>query len=211
MFFVLFLDQDKADFGLDDIRTRNRVKNELFRLNACCDVGCLLDLILLLFFRQKMRPFIECLLFDGLLSAEAGLVEVLRLEHDLALHLLDLSLEIEGILLPHSQLLYLTKYQSYRVYDDEEESLNIFEAENLLDFFIVGVLLADPLWMLSCDLVPQPVSEVGVEEDAGVEAVASLDHLSWLSVVQVHSLEHVFGWEVVVCDIEVLVLLLFYD
>lgn len=105
MFLILFLDQDEADFGLDDIRTRNRIKNEFIRFNACCNVVCLLDLILFLFFRQEMCLLIDCLLLDGFLSAEAGLIEALRLVQDLALHLLDLFLEIERVLLPHSQLL----------------------------------------------------------------------------------------------------------
>ena len=108
MFLVLLLDQNKTDFGLNDVRARNRIKNELIRLNACCNVVCLLDLILLLLFGQNMRLLANDLLLDGLLSADAILIELLRLEHYLELHLLDVFLEIERVVLPHSQLLYLT-------------------------------------------------------------------------------------------------------
>lgn len=90
-------------------------------------------------------------------------------------------------------------------------SLNILKPKNLLDFFVVRVLLADPVRMLGCDFIPEPVSEIGIEEHAWMEAVASLDHFSWLSVIQVHSLEHVLSWEVIVSNIEVVVLLLFDD
>lgn len=90
-------------------------------------------------------------------------------------------------------------------------SLNVFKAKYFFDFLIVRVLLTDPVRVLSCDAVPEPIAEIWIEEHAWMEAVASLDHLSWFSVIQVHSLEHVLSWEVVVSNVEVLVLFLFDD
>ena len=56
--------------------------------------------------------------------------------------------------------------------------------------------------MVRNDLKPQPVREVGIEESAGMESIASFNHLSRLTILKVHSFEHVLHREVVINDIE---------
>lgn len=57
--------------------------------------------------------------------------------------------------------------------------------------------------MLLGNLKPHPISEVGVEESTWMETIASLDHLTGLTIIEVHTLEDVLGWEVVVDEVEV--------
>lgn len=57
--------------------------------------------------------------------------------------------------------------------------------------------------ILCCDLKPRPISQVGIEQNTRMEPVATFNHLSGLSVVQLHALEDVVDGEVVVDQVVV--------
>ena len=77
-------------------------------------------------------------------------------------------------------------------------SLQILKSKYLLYLLIIRILLSDPFRMLLGYLEPHPISKVGIEESTGMETITSLDHFTWLTIVEVHTFENILSWEVVI-------------
>lgn len=81
----------------------------------------------------------------------------------------------------------------------EEQSFKVFQSEDIFDLLIVGVLVSDPLRVLSCNFIPQPICQIRIKKTTGMKTITRFNQLLWSFVLKNSLVENLLCWKIIVC------------
>lgn len=74
----------------------------------------------------------------------------------------------------------------------------------MFNFLVVRIFFSNPVWMIHSNVVPKPVSQVGIKLSIGVEPVAWLNHLLRIASFLNFSLQNLHCREIIISTIEII-------